>query len=789
MTGEPPDLSAALRRRAELSLPKTQGKVRVHGLREPVEIVRDRWGVPHVAAAGVADAYFTQGYLVGQERLFQIDITFRAATGRLSALLGDLLLPLDRFARTVGWNRAGRRIAETWDDLSHEIAGAWIAGLLAAVEGMEATPVEYAILETEPEIPTGEDAKAAIASAAVLMSWTLCNNFDGELLRLAIGEKLGWEAMASLFPELPPLPPTANPGKRGGEGYGRAALDLLRAMPQVPPGQGSNAWVVSGTRTGTGKPLLANDPHLSLSTPSTWYECHLRAPGFEVSGVCLPYSPGIPIGHTASTAWGFTNVGGDTQDLFLERVDAEGTATLYEGSWEPMKIHREEISVRGRKEPVTVLARETRHGPLIDSYLIGIATPEVVEGGITESYALRWTGYEEAVQPSVPHRLALAKDFASFREAARGWLCPGQNMIFADSDGDIGYQCTGTYPIRKRGDGTLPVPGWSREFEWEGTVPFEELPWAFNPEEGLLVTANQRPHDDSYRYLIGQHFLPPFRARRIVEMITEHERHSLETFAGMQSDTSCPAARAVVEHLIAIEPADARQQEALSYLAGWNHDISAGSVAACIYEVWCVRIAERTLRPALGDELFTHYYSRRQWTNVFTLQVLPDLLAGPTATWFGGEGTEARDEVLRESLADAIAELTSRLGPDMSQWRWGALHRARFRGRLSMVAEAATLLEAGDVAIGGDAHTVCATNFEPGVGYDAVVTPSWRQIVDLSDIDASLGVHAPGQSGNPASSHWGDLTETWSKGGYHPLPFTRAAIEEHAEDRLSLVPG
>ncbi|MFN2589593.1 MAG: penicillin acylase family protein, partial [Actinomycetota bacterium] len=414
----------------------------------------------------------------------------------------------------------------------------------------------------------------------------------------------------------------------------------------------------------------------------------------------------------------------------------------------------------------------------------------VVQGAIEETYALRFVGLEESVKPSTVHRLNTASNFEEFRAAASGWDCPGQNFVYADVDGNIGYQCTGLHPIRPRGDGTLPVPGWSDEYEWQGYVPFEELPWSYNPTEGYVATANNRPHDDAYPYVLGKDFLPPFRARRIVELITGTPTHDEASFRAIQTDTVSLAARELLPRLLQVEAADDRQKQAVQLLANWNHDMAADSAAAALYQLWCLHVAKAILGPRLGPELFSHYFGVREWTNTFQYQVLAQLLSYPSAEWFGEDGVEARDRVLRSALDSALDELIGRLGPDMETWRWGDLHRVRFAGQLAMIPDLAELFTAGEAPLGGDEQTVQQGLFEPDSGsYNAVVIPSWRQIIDLSDLDASVGTHTVGQSANPASPHFKDLFPLWISGQHHPLPFTRPAVEANAESTLTLLPG
>ncbi|HEX2089901.1 MAG TPA: penicillin acylase family protein [Actinomycetota bacterium] len=778
-----------LRARAEAALPPVQGQLRIAGLREPVEIVRDRWGVPHIYARNLHDAYFTQGFVVASERLFQLDFTARLATGRLSELLGDLTLSIDRFVRTVGWNRAGRRYTERWDDLSWEISEAYAEGVFAWVDTMPVRPIEYEILQQDPVFERGREGVEMAAANAVFFAWTQSTNWDAELLRAEIAEQLGWEEMLALFPDLPADAPPVVPGKDEGIGGRLAALELLRQAPVLPGRQGSNSWVVSGERTTTGMPLLANDPHVFVQVPSMFYELQLSAPGLEAGGVALHFSPGVLIGHNERIAWGYTTLPGDSQDLFMERLNEDRTAALYNGVWEELTVHREEIRVRGRSEPEIVEVRETRHGPILESYMVGMANPEVVEEGLRETYAMRWVGMEDITIPSTVHRVSTAASFDEFRAALADWTCSGVHAVYADVDGNIGYQAAGLYPVRKKGDGTVPVPGWTDDYEWNGYIPYEALPWALNPKEGFIATANNRPHGESYPYLIGRDFLPPYRARRIAQCITERAVHDVQSFARMQMDTVSIPARTMIPYLVSIEPAGDRQKQALAILGDWDFDLRADSAAAAIFEVWCCRIADEVLLPHLGAELYRHFHSHRQWgTIAFQYEVLPAILEFPTARWFGEDGHAGRDKVLLRALDRALDELTAALGDDMTEWQWGVLHTVQFAGRFSILPDLGELFVAGEGPLGGDEQTIAQGQYEPGTPYRALVVPAWRQIIDLSDLDASVGVQPPGQSGNPASPHFNDQFDLWMNGRHHALPFSRSAVDAQAESTLNLLP-
>ncbi|MFN8233630.1 MAG: penicillin acylase family protein [Actinomycetota bacterium] len=771
------DFAEQLRAMAAASLFPEEGELEAPGLSAPVEVLRDRWGVPYLTAGSQDDLWFAQGFLTAGERLFQLDLILRTANGRLSEVFADRTLDDDRFARTIGFHTAGARIAATWDERSRAMHERFRAGVFAWVEAMPAEPIEYTLLDLEPDLPRDE---AAWAAAFVYLAWTLSGNWDTELLRAWIDERLGVEGVRTLLPPLPEDGPVLAAGAMHGR--------LLDAAPRAK-GQGSNDWVVSGERTASGKPMLANDPHLLALQPSPWIELHLHAPGYEARGVALTFSPGVLLGATAHHAWGVTNVTGDVQDLYVERLNQDGTAAEFDGAWEPLTIRREEISVRGDAEPVVVDVRETRHGPILDSYVEGelpAVTKPLPPGPV---YALRWTGHERAFPPSLALDAAAATDFASFRRAAAGLECPGQNMVYADVDGTIGYQCTGAYPVRRAGGHTAPVPGWTGANEWEGLVPFDELPWCEDPERGFVATANNRIHDAGYPHRIGDDFHTPYRARRITELLLATERHDVASFARIQADTVSLPTRTTLPFL-ELDPSTDGQRAALALLAEWDGDMAATSAAAAVFNAWCRHLARRILEPRLGDDLFRAYHA---WREVFQCEVLPALLRDPPAGWFGEEEGEAphaaRDRLLLAALDDALVELADALGPDPSGWTWGALHRVRLAHPLAALPGLEPLFTAVDAPFGGDEQTVAQGGFDGRDGYAVAVIPSWRAVYDLDDLDRSMGVLPTGVSGNPASPHWSDQAELWLAGELHPLPFTRPAVEAAAVAALRLVPG
>ncbi|MGH2631455.1 MAG: penicillin acylase family protein, partial [Actinomycetota bacterium] len=734
-------------------------------LRGSVTVRRDAWGVPYIEASSLEDLWFAQGVVTAGERLFQLDLALRVANGRLSELFGARTVDSDRLARTVGFHRAGDRVAAAWDEDSVAMHERFRAGVAAWVAAMPSPPIEYTLLDLRPELPGDVGAWAA---AFVYLSWGLSGNAQRELLRAWIAERAGLDEVARLMPPLPEDPPLVPAGAMHGA--------LFDAIAQ-PGGRGSNEWVVAPSRTSTGGALLANDPHLDAVQPGVWIEMHLSAPGYRARGVALPWSPGIVLGSTAHHAWGATNVSGDVQDLFVEQLSDDGTAVRRGDTWSPLVLHPETIVVRG-EEPVELRVRVSSNGPLLDTFPFGEGEIEHVPiapaQGSDTAFSLAWTGLQHAIQPSLTLRAVSATSFGEFRRAVQGVTCPGQNFVYADVEGTIGYACTGVHPVRRAGDGTMPSPAGDSTHGWSGEIDPDELPWGVNPARGFLVTANNRVHDASYPHLIGRDFHVAHRARRIAEVLAGGDAHDVASTAALQADTVSVTAREIVGALARLEPSNDDQRLALDLLRGWDGDVRADSAAAAVFQVWSAAVARRVLEPLLGEVLFGRYHADRE---VWHCSVLPTLAR---------EGDPAP---LAAALEDAVAELRQRLGADPAGWRWGALHRLRLAHPLATIPGLEPLFTAADAEIGGDESTVMQTSFDSRERLDAVVIPSWRAVYDLADLDRSVGVLPTGISGNPASPHWNDQAHLWLAGATHPLPFSDAAVAAAAVADMRLVPG
>ncbi len=722
-------MSDQLRAMAEPSLFPMDGEVSLPGLEAPVTVDRDRWGTPRITAASLEDLWFAQGVVTAGERLFQLELFLRAATGRLSEIFGELTFDDDVFTRTIGLNRAGERhAAETWTELDHAMHGRFRAGVHAWIDAMTAAPIEYQLLDLQPAVP--EDA-AAFAAAFALLAWNLSNNWEGELLRAELDDRLG-----------------------------RAVTDTLLPVAPAGGGVGSNNWVIAGRHTASGAPLLANDPHLLVTQPGIWLELVLRAPGYEARGVAAPFTPGIFLGATSHHAWGATNVTGDVADLYEEQLDGDGTSVRTAEGWALVSTLEERIAVRGEPEPRSLLVRETGHGPILTHGIAGALHTRYRP--LDRTYALRWTGHDATLRPSLALEVAQAADFAAFRTAMLQVACAGQNFVYADVDGHIGYQCTGRHPVRANGDGTRPVPGWDGLHEWIGWIAPEDLPWEFDPDRGWLATANNDIQPPEYPHLISKDFHESSRRDRIVELLGATDEHDVASMLAIQLDTVSLAVPPLREHLSALEPHTDAQRDALASLRAWDGDLRADSHEAALFQAWISSIMARLFEHRMGPELFAAYQGFRE---PFLCRVLPDMLAD-----------QVDPDALRGALDDAIEEVAGRT--------WGELHTLVLSHPLARIPGLEEVFTAATIPLGGDGQTVSQGGFDPLLGYRPAVIPSVRAIYDLGDLERSVTVVPAGVSGNPASPHWADQAALFAAGEAKP-----AGFEEPSTRSLLMKPG
>ena len=759
-------------------LPQIDGALQVAGLTGRVEVIRDRWGVPHIYAQNETDLFFAQGYVCAQDRLFQMDLNRRIGSGRLAEVVGQPGLSTDEFMRTLGLRRVAEMEAArlSQDPETQTALEAYARGVNAFIEThRDNLPVEFTILGYTPEPWTPADSLVW----GKVMAYSLSGNYSSELLRAALIERLGEERARELTPpyakDAPVIVPPGVSYRDTGAGELLAQTRQMRAWLGLDaPGIGSNNWVVAGTKTTTGQPLLANDPHLGIQMPSIWWEVHLVGGRFDVIGAAFPGVPGVVIGHNRRIAWGVTNVGPDVQDLYLEKVNpANPRQVEYQGQWEDVRVVQEVIRIKGG-ETRTIEVLITRHGPIINDVL--------AQAQGRQPLALRWTALEPGTISQSVLLLDQASNWEEFRAALAYWTVPSQNFVYADVDGNIGYQMPSLVPMRAKGQGLVPVPGWTGEYEWTGYIPFDELPRAYNPAQGYIATANNRVIGDEYPYFISAEWDPGYRATRIVEALEGKDRLSADDFRALHADVTSVPARVLVPALLKLPPQTDDQRRAMDALRGWDYRLTTDSVPAAVYEVWLNRLVRNTFGDELGD--LADSYSGRAG-----VRMLVGLRETPDSPWFDDVTTTGKEtwaDLALRSLDEAVAFLRERLGGDERGWQWGKLHTATFAHQLGGVKPLDLILNKGPFSNGGDGFTVNNTGYDSQ--YRQRTVPSYRQIIDLSDWHRCVSVHTTGQSGHPGSPHYADFIPLWLAVDYHPMLYERAAVEANKEGVLVLTP-
>jgi penicillin amidase len=792
------------------SLPQLTGAVAVAGLTAPVDIVRDAHAIPHIFASTRLDALYALGYVHAQDRLWQMEVQRRISHGRLSEVFGAGTLAEDRFLRTVGFGRAARA---AWAHLplpAQDDLNAYVSGVNAFISSHDGSrlPPEFSLLRFEPEPWTGVD----VIAWGKMMAWDLSANFAAELLRHDIAARVGTDGLRALMPPypaggltivrhrtVPAAAPAPAPHSTTSAAQRHSLLAAFRDAFSTPFGRslagpreegvGSNNWVVGGALTASGRPLLANDPHLAPRIPSLWYLAHLKAGDFEVIGATLPGAPAVVIGRNRHIAWGVTNVAADVEDLFLEKLDRAGTHAEFRGGAEPLRVVDETIRV-GAGRTVRLPVRFSRHGPLVsDAININNAERRGLKLPPIEPMAFRWTALDDDDQTVAAFlRLNDARNWREFTEALRLLVSPVQNFVYADVEGHIGYYAPGRIPIRASGDGSRPVPGWTGESEWTGYVPFEQLPHVFDPPGQFVVTANHKPMPDDYPYLISLEYPEPYRAQRITDLLQSGSKLTADTFRTIQADTVSLHAKAVLPILLErARPRTASAREALDLLSRWDYDAAGDSAAAAIFQAWFLRLAPALLEDDLGSRVLLDYQGRFSMVTRFLLTTLKS----DRSRWCDNRNTPAEEsctEVVSDALHDAIATLRWRLGPDITRWRWDALHRAVFPHQgLSSVPVLGWMLNRS-IPNGGDFATVNVAPVATGSLYDQREVPSYRQIVDLSPANDSRFLDPTGQSGHPLSPYYDEALQDWQAVRHRPMQWDREVIEEGAIGRLRLLP-
>lgn len=761
------------------ALPVHDGRIVLSGPREQVEVLRDRWGVPHIFAKSDEDAAFALGYCHAQDRLFQMELSRRVGQGRLAELLGPSLLDTDKLFRTVDLVSPGRRMLANARPAARAAFAAYAKGVNAAVTGRDGRlPPEFTLLRADFAPVKDDDFLGTLG----FMTWGLNQAWNFDPLFEKLVAKVGPERAAQLFPYNRAARTVVHPGAA------TARLSLFRLSPPaedllgfLPSLSASNNWVVGPKKSATSHPLLANDPHLGHGIPGIWYEAHLVTPTLDVIGVGVPGLPFVAIGHNRDIAWGFTNVMLDGSDFFVEELRPETGEVKSRGGFVKLGGREEVIKVKGGAD-VNLEVKTTPHGPIVSDLL----------PGEKRALAFQWNYHGEGPNEVEGfYDLARARNWDEFRAAVGRFGALAQNIVYADRTGHIGLQTTGAVP-RLKGvwDGSGLREGGSGEQDWDGFVPFADLPSTFDPPDGFLASANN-PTLRAMPYYISSQWEPVDRYTRIAELLRAKEKLTVSDMKAIQNDTLLVSAREMTPALLAAldqrPPPEPAAAKAFASLRGWDFVMRKEEIAPSVFASFHRQLFHEVFADEMGVEIAKGYRARGNLSAIMLSAVMAD---GPAA-WFDRVDTKAvetKDDVLRTAFAKAVGDLASRLGPDPASWTWGRLHTIEMQhpvGRASLALR--PLFNRGPFPLSGHTSAVNKGEF-PEEDFRIKSGPSMRQITDLSDLPRALGIIPSGQSGLPASPHYDDLLPLWRAGEYHPLLMDRADIERVAEARLVLTP-
>lgn len=772
----------------------------IDGLSDTVEIATDRWGIAHIRASGRDDLFFGQGYNAARQRLWQIDLWRKRGLGLLAADFGPGFLAQDHATRHFVYR--GEMAAEwaAYAPDAREIAEAFVAGINAFVDrvlgGEEPLPLEFSLLGTHPSHWMAEDVVR-------VRTHCLARNAVSEIVRAHMVARSGAKADAlRKFLEPPVSPSTAPDLDLGGIPLSVLGLYRLAVAPvtfsqerlgatmdevwkwrKVSPlgevvraidGEGSNNWAISGERTETGRPIMALDPHRVHTVPGLRYFVHLTMPGLDVIGASDPAAPGILMGHNGHSAFSVTIFGADQEDVYVYELNPQDpSAYRYGTGWESMSVVQERYDVKGQA-PATLPIRFTRHGAVIHQ-----------DAGRRQAYAIRTVWSEPGSAPYMASLSVMrARSFADYRKALEGWGAPTINHLYADVTGTIGWQSVGKSPIRPNWEGLLPVPGDGR-YEWQGFIAPEAMPWACNPAQGYLATANEMNLSEAWRNgnpAIGHEWIDGSRAERIHEVLSQRERHSFEQSCALQADCYSVPARRMLAVLSGLS-CEGAAERARRHLLAWDCVLDANSSAGALFEVWVTshltpRLYEVCAAPEKVDPLL----------QAGDIQSVLAVMEQPRA-WLAGDAEAARQAIAAETLAAAWADLAARFGADPDAWKWGDIHILAMRHDVSgAFPDRADALDIAPIRLGGSGSTVRCAIYRPE-DFRVLVGPSVRMVLDIGAWDNCVFINLPGQSGDPASPQYRDMVQSWQECGYMPLTYTRDAVDRVTESRLVISPA
>lgn len=762
------------------SLPEYEGEIEASQVYANIKIYRDSCAIPYIIASNDKDAAFALGYAHAQERMFQMDLFRRAALGRLSEVFGRETVPYDVMFRTVNMQEAADEVLRRIDPEQLKFLQAYSAGINFYLErNKNNLPIEFSVLGYEPERWKPEHSLLL----AKMLAWELNISWWCDVTFSNLIQQIGEEKVKEIIPDFPENAPTIIPKSlaslpKVSQNFVDVNKDFRKFMKIAGTHIGSNNWVVAPQKSASGRPIIANDPHLTFQAPAKWYAVSIFGGTWNAAGVTIPGVPAVVIGKNNRIAWTMTNIMLDDADFYVEKLDSLGDNYMLDGQWRPLNLRKETIKVKDSTD-IYITVKSTHRGPIVsDIHPYRFLYEKGKEPAATLS--MRWTGNDYSEEFASFYKLNRAGNWSEFKESLRGFYAPGQNFVYADVDNNIGYQFAGRLPLRQNQSAAFVYDGTLSTNDWKGYASYDELPSLFNPAQNYIATANNKT-DASFKYYISNLWEPPSRIERITELLNSKEKHSVRDFKNYQNDQVSTYAREIIPYILkAFEGRETKSinvRLSLELFRKWDFDLNKNSQVPAIYEAFFNRLLKNIYEDELGYESYKEFIFLASVPYRTTLKLLKE----NKSSWFDNTRTpevENRDAIIIRSLYDAVKELERTQGLELYKWQWGRIHTTTFKhffsGKYDFIDK---FINVGPVEIGGDGVTVFNTEYSFTDPYDNILGPSMRFIYDFSQPDWFYLVLTTGQSGNFVSGHYKDMTDFWVHGGYFRVGVNKNKVE------------
>lgn len=788
-------------------MPEYDGIVEIKGLIGEVTVYRDSFAIPLISASNDDDAAFALGYVHAQERLFQMDIARRAGEGRLSEVFGGITVPFDKMFRTIGIYKVVEASWSKLNPVSQKILSAYSKGVNSFIESNKGRyPVEFDVLGYDP-YPWKPEHSLVIAK---MMGWELNISWWSDITFSILIQKLGAEKSKELLPDFPQNAPTIIPKEISNlSSINSGFVDTDRKFREFTGFTGthigSNNWVINGNISESKKPIIANDPHLAFSVPGKWFFAMIRSKDWNVEGFTVPGMPAIVIGKNRNIAWAMTNVMADDSDFYIEKIDSSGEKYLLNNQLRNIISYQDTIAVKDSANYIYKI-RKTHRGPIISD----IHTYNYLYLGsenVIENISMRWTGLEFSDEMFAAISINKAENWEDFKGALKYFTLPGQNFVYADIQGNIGYICAARLPLRSNASPTLVYDGSTDAYDWKGFVPYEDMPKLYNPSQNFIASANNKTMN-SFSHHISNVWEPSSRIERIVELLKSREIHSKENFKNYQNDLISPYARELVPYILEafqdVKVNDKNLKTAIELLKNWNFEMAASSQVPAIY----LHFFHNLIKNIFEDELGTDLLKKYVFLANIPYRIIPQYLKENSSSFFDNIQTnqlETRDVIIRQSLVDALNDLEKKIGKDMAMWQWGNIHKVKFKHMFSGANSLLdNLINVGPFDIGGDGTTVLNSEYsfaeiyeekrDPSKSYRSepyqnILGPSMRYIYDFGNPDFMEIILPTGQAGHFLSDHYKDMTDKWLKGRYVKIPVSEEDFVKNSKHTFKMMPG